>query len=72
MENVFNLPDRNTIKRCNDLEAYAGRCSDLANDLLKTGITECIEAANLQIQCMNMILNQSGYLWHTNAHRGAK
>lgn len=69
MENVFNLPDRDTIKRCNELEKMAGRFSDLANDLLKIGH---VRLAQLAISAQNDLLDESGYLWHTNAHRGAK
>lgn len=61
MENVFNLPDRDTIKRCNELEKMAGRFSDLANDLLKIGH---VRLAELAISAQQDILDESAYIWH--------
>lgn len=69
MEKVFNLPSRETIAKCNELEKMAGRFSDLANDLLKIGH---VRLAQLAISAQNDLLDESGYLWHQSAHRGAK
>lgn len=61
MGKVFNLPSRDTIAKCNELEKLAERFSDLANDLLKIGH---VRLADLAISAQQDILDESAFLWH--------
>lgn len=66
MENVFNLPSRDTIAKCNELENLAERFSDLANDLLKIGH---VRLAELAISAQQDILDESAFLWHNRREK---